>query len=446
MKKLYLVLGLVILLLILLLGGYFLAPYVFGSQPPPIMFVWLRSDDILELYRVKHNSSISLGHEYLVTSRIWPSATGKRIAIWQETGVLEIRSLDGDLIATLENVGQSVYEQFPVSENMAWSPNEDKLAFLRDSPDGQGINIFIYDLTAQQAIQLTNDNRIKHALSWAVDGSQLAFSTQLNCEECSADKLFWDIQVVRSNGSEQKTVLDMRASGLHNVLSEQLQMLCNLKWSPDGSYIAFHDNCYMYGGPVSWQKDAFIARTDGSGVVQVTEFRQSGFSVNEIDFHWLEDSNSLNLAYVGRHGDWMTTNLSTLGIIRVQLDEQVTSTEQLISETEASLSLVDWSPNGKYLAWKEGLLPTRLVVAKISDDDVSVLTASSGFPASVCTQPVWSPDSDYLVYAIPSQESESLECVYKSENSIMVVSIPSGKVIGIANDLDGDKRPVGWVE
>src|SRR5690606_25340741 len=107
-------------------------------------------------------------------------------------------------ITTIDDVGQTRFEHLTNESSVVWSPQGDKLAFVRNVVSKTATDLWVYDLKTNSTIPLTTDAALDLAPTWSPDGEQIAFVTGLSCREgtknCSIPEAFWEVAVVDANG------------------------------------------------------------------------------------------------------------------------------------------------------------------------------------------------------------------------------------------------------
>lgn len=194
----------------------------------------------------------------------WLSPNGKHIALfaWRRENPLValdgsltiIDVISGDIVEKIEPVGVQI-EHLLNSERVIWSPEGDKLLFIKDSANGEGTDIWLYDLNTRRTSQLTADSSLNWAPAWSPDEKQIAFMRWEACNqsvwECPPEEQFWDLVIMDVDGSNQRIIIDFQDAELL-PLRDWIggwvgawidNLLCGLSWSPDSQYIVMRNNC-----------------------------------------------------------------------------------------------------------------------------------------------------------------------------------------------------------
>jgi Tol biopolymer transport system component/streptogramin lyase len=144
--------------------------------------------------------------------------------------------------------------------DLTWSPDGNQLAFVSESGDGDGYEIFVVDADGNNVRRLTHENHHNSSPAWSPDGSQIAFvdDSTIYVMETNGSNVrrlareFWNGDPAWSpDGSQIAFVSDRDDAGYEIYvmdiaggtdafrLTENDIWEKNLAWSPDGSRIAF---------------------------------------------------------------------------------------------------------------------------------------------------------------------------------------------------------------
>lgn len=440
------------------------------NQPTPVLLFEQTTKDARQIYRViPDGSSIELIMELPLEDLFWLSPQGNSLAVlsFQATGfpgprigTLTLYDMaTGEPFRTLEDVGQLASEMISLRENVVWSPNGDKLLFLRSSPNTESVNLFIYDLGTEAVMPLTNDNGLNLSAAWSPSGDKVAFAKHDACGssawDCPSEKQIWELIVTDLDSISTYQITSFQSNKLLSPENLWFTSLCNLTWSPDGTQIAFENEC---GGELlgtKYWKEVYIASVDGTESRRLTTFTDAhDLNSNTLperafkySLHWSPDSSALFIGYSSitvtpdsrSHGGILATtpngDLSTLMQI----------TEDLLGST------AKWSPNNEYLAWHaQGVNPERYIVpgqtmvGKMENNHISILNGQKDTPVGPCARPEihWSLDSKFAAYIANKPGTSCGDAGV--DQSIAIVSFPDLTVTQIAESLEGDIRLIGW--
>lgn len=231
-----------------------------------------------------------------IAYRYFVSPNAKYVAVREEQ-LLKIFEVSTGLEIARLNTGRLLTNEFATDKldnELIWSPTGEQLAFLVETQPLRR-DIMLYDLTTQQTVHLTNDASRENALAWSPDGKQIAFAVLESCDgfldKCDLEYVNWQIGVVDIDG------LNYRLIGDETILpksSWQDSSLCQLSWSPDGTYLIFKSFCPSDGIPNF--DELFVIATDGSQTVQLTQFGNADY-VNHYSVTWSSDKRYLIIGF-----------------------------------------------------------------------------------------------------------------------------------------------------
>ena len=167
------------------------------------------------------------------------SADGKRIAYQSnKDGSYHIYVMDADGGNTKQiSSGADIDDRHP-----AWSPDGSAVAV--DSGDATHREIWIIDVGSQRRTQVTKTGAIASFPSWSPDGKRIAFyvyASQYTSSTATSAGTFsgsMDVFIAARDGSGLVQMTDKLASEANS----QCTFACHsVRWSPDGSRIAFSD-------------------------------------------------------------------------------------------------------------------------------------------------------------------------------------------------------------
>lgn len=307
-------------------------------------------------------------------------------------------------------------------------------------------------LIALPSLALTQDKRVPTiddllnlksigAAAISPNGALVAYT--VNETDWKSDQFVSNLWIVKTDGSDNRQL----TRGNKNV--------GQLRWSPDGKWIAFTSNRQGDTNQV------FVIRPDGGEAVQLT--RSTSGSVNGYD--WSPDGQTIaytasdpaSLARTRRAnlGDWEVvrrdyqhTHLFTLDVAAA-LRDSATAT-QVTRGTQFTVGAFSWSPDSRRIAFSATINPD-LINSGTSDIyvvDVGCLqpAACTLQPRKIVSQPgpdgspVWSPDGRQIAFS-----SKMARAPFFITNSrIAVVAADGGTPRSLTDSFDEDASPSAW--
>lgn len=266
-----------------------------------------------------------------------------------------------------------------------WSPDGQKIAFVRRTGDNSQIYVMAADGGSQRALTAGGGHAASPA--WSPDGRQIVFTAIKDGVS--------QIAVMRSDGSQRR---DLAPSP-----SEQRAPA----WSPDGQSIAFLSKARL------GYFDLYVIGADGRHLKQVPTPAPS-LQPDVTEFVWLPDG---RLAYTNRSG------LAQEGLT-------VTTVSGAEHQYLGSGSSPAWSSDGRQLAF---------VVSHAGAPQIYVRTAGGKAVRLVDTslapvRPAWSPDDRRIAFLI----------LGGGKVVLAVTDVNGGHLRRLADDVYGDlsARPV----
>lgn len=432
-------------------------------EPQTLLLFERRTTEKSQIYTARPDGSqLTFLTEVPLSNWFWLSPTGSHLAFLslnEQDNSYNLKILDtvsSKIIEDIPQVGQTWSEHIPWQENVIWSPQGDRLAFLRSSEYGKEPDIFLYDLSTKEETTLTNTTKVERSLAWSPDGSQVAFTSWNGCKQnnCLSEEIYWDIIIMDSTGSNQQVVTSMsRFESFPQDL--WIASLCNLIWSPDANYIAFENECGELIGPSYW-KEIFIVSVKDSEIRRLTTFTDEHASrTNKLpktafkySLHWSPDSNVLFIGYtkigIDSNGKFFG------GILTLKNNDK---SDTFVQGTEGILgNTVKWSLNNEHLAWHTQyvgadsyIFPGQSVVGEVENNQITIFEQSNTLLAGPCNKLgiYWSLDNKYVAYnanrSVASCNDEGID------QSIVITSLLDQTVIDIADSITGNMKVLGWV-
>jgi Tol biopolymer transport system component/regulator of sirC expression with transglutaminase-like and TPR domain len=258
---------------------------------------------------------------------------------------------------------------------------ESRIAFTSDRSGD--MEIYVMNVDGTDFHQLTDSPGIDINPVWSPDGTQIAFMSERDGNR--------EIYVMASDGSNLTRLTDNPAADNSPY------------WSPNGQMIAFLSERSGNG-------DVFIMNADGSNIDQVTTDQSN-------DWAPVWNPETPELAFISdRDGDPEIYIISSDSGIR-----QLTDNDYYDQD-------VDWSPNGRFLAFASSPVANNpdIYIIRPDGSDLQQLTDNPEYDM----EPTWSPDSNYLLFT--SGRDGNLE-IYLMEES--------GKIYRLTNDPGMDFTP-----
>lgn len=438
------------------------------SQKQFRLVVEQRTQEAYQIYTVKPDGTeleqhvdFPRGHLY------WLAPNSKLLAYYTrsqkvlddppERSLAIIDTISGDTIRVIEQVGNTITEHLPHYEEVIWSPNSDRLIFVKDSAGGQGMDLWVYDVNLDTTTPLTQDEAWDWSPAWSPDGTQIAFVTLPACGQrvfdCPFDEFYWDVEVIDADGSNRRTVVDFPEVGLlpsYNSLGAWLDsLLCDFSWSSDGNYITFRDKCgwlpgFRYGGL------AFVAAVDGSSVINIAELvdmyeSESALlseTITGFAPHWLSGNNALFVGYTR----WEISPDRATFRGQLVIDLADFSHKSIDNGATGLGSFTVWSPDGHYVIGSSnaGLSATieeglTMTFGEWDERQDVIKPISRELPNGYYNgrDILWSPDGRYFAYGMVATDD--------GIQRIAIVSVDEGNGVSVVEFMVGEIRPIGWI-
>lgn len=345
-----------------------------------------------------------------------------------------INPASGKKVSTIRGVGQTQLEFLPFEDNVGWSPDGKKIAYLAN-PDPHGpIRLYVSDIPSagHRPTLVSQPDYDVISFSWSPDGKKLAF-IQYNY----ADR-HYSIVTARADGTEQRVVVNMADTPYQDadVLSDQWFVLCQLAWSPDGQYISFEDGCNVSAVMHSEHKEIYVTKADGSATYRLTDNGSSLENAHTYAERWADDSRSIQVAwsiYPSMERD--SAERATTGITRYAAPDfketDHTSPAHLLA------ALMVWAPQGDSLAWLQysGNGHRWIEIGRAKDGHLLADQSPARITSELCYTLMWSPDGQYVA---------STTCGMDGPRTVVIEGRANQGVYQI-DGATGTVLPIGWI-
>lgn len=262
----------------------------------------------------------------------------------------------------------------PVSANAAFPGRNGRLAVGAFDPTPPfNYNIWTLQPDGSDMRQVTTDPNWEYEPAWSPNGRWIAF-TRLG-SVCCVSNGGGDIWISRPDGTDQRRITDDSTDDTSPA------------WSPDGSKIVFAATSDKAPFAIDPNYDLYVVNADGSGRrLLVSEERRS-----EFDPAWSPDGTRIAFASDLYNPDGLSHPEVHPGLRTVRADG---SDEQLVVPRSELAYAPDWSPDGKSIAYTNGL-----DIFKVSPNGGD----STQFPRRTYTgdriDPTWSPDGQRIAFS-----------------------------------------------
>jgi WD40 repeat protein len=412
-----------------------------------VLFIEHRSDDRRQLYQVNpSDSQVRLLMEIPVRDLYWVSPKGSYVAVVQRDGASQTSLMTlydlatQEIVNTLENVGQFNFDEIPYVENVVWAPDERAFVFLRLSDEGNGTDLWLYDVEGANLRPLSEDEAVDRAPSWSPDGSQLAYARLPTCEgsawRCPDESTFWEVKVLHVAEEESQVVVDQQQiAGYQQDVAAYQRSLCNFTWSPDSEYLLFEDGCRPIGP--STYKELYLVSVNARNLFRLTDF--SDGSLIRTTATWTADAEHVHIAYAkapfgpGVQEAALSTSIVILDTAHLSIEYKFP-----LMNNEA-LPQMAWSRDGTSLAAFP--FDGETIIAEFHNAELAV-NPSLQLPVGNCFPPQWSPSRNYVAYLTTPETDDP--CPSEANYLLTVVS-PAGDVISdLTEGLEDNNRIIGW--
>jgi len=237
------------------------------------------------------------------------------LARYEDNNQLYRMTVDGTSVTHLT-------DNLEIPLDPAWSPDGESIAILQhkkleSNSSSYANNIYRLDADGTNLKQLTFDTTSEGEPIWSPDGQKIAFASHQNS--------LYSIYVMDADGSNEQNLTS----------SYELGMNWRPVWSPDGQQIAFV-NKERESGLVA----LYIIDHNGYNLLRLTNHDASQMN-NILKIAWA--SNNEWIAFTAQEGE-------QYALYKIKPDGSELTRVADISE-EAQAITLDWSPNGKQVAY-----------------------------------------------------------------------------------------------
>lgn len=225
-----------------------------------------------------------------------------------------------------------------------------RIAFECYSDPNKIINIYVFDTTTGNIVNLTDDTFINYGVQWSPDGQQIAFHSNrrgrsgiylMNADGTQLKWLvdgksaYWSpdgskIVIIRTDGVY---VADKNSNDMVRI-ADNRSVLGQASWSPDGTQIAL-DLLQQDRRPM-----VYVANVDGSQQAKLANFPENSFNPT-----WSPTDRTIAALRI---------NGKELDLYKMQVDN---GTPVQLTHDLPLVEWFSWSPNGQQIAFIASIGP-----------------------------------------------------------------------------------------
>ena len=301
------------------------------------------------------------------------------------------------------------------ADEIAWSPDGNKLAFLSsraldggNGPTINAFNVWVMNADGSGAIpstRLTNINLSSYGLAWSPDGRKIVFNSNMALDGSDA---------VTANSTQNIWLVNADGTGLKPLtrLEGTFSGASLSAWSHDGRKIAFTSGGAFDGSNAAGPTfNLWVMNADGSGATPLTRF------VNAANMQPVFSPDGARLAFLSSRaldGSDFFGASTNLWVAASDGSGATPLTRYSVGSAEVAGNGIFWSPDSKKIAFtSNGSLDGRDAVNANSTDNVWLVNADGSgataltkltYPASATSvtagafADAWSPDGANLAF------------------------------------------------